>query len=97
MSGQSESLVYSKEKIMEMCSWRYFQGFTGDTCGMCKSRCNVLDGSPGWMCPNCGCFNALHYPAHGLIPFDTPDYGPTRALITEAYSQWKSEKGVADG
>jgi len=81
----SESLNYSVEKIVEMCSWIYFQGFTGDSCGACKKTVNILDGIPGWMCPNCGSYNAMPFHGSGRIPFESPDYGPSREHIQEAY------------
>lgn len=84
---------YSIEKIKDMCSWRFFQGFTGDTCSSCKQRGNVLAGGPGYMCPNCGCFNVL--PWIGIrVPFETPDFGPPQARIQEAYEMYRAEKGV---
>lgn len=83
MEVKPEDLMYSTEKIAEMSTWPYYQGFTADTCGSCKKTANVLAGDPGWFCA-CGHFNVL--PFHGSrIPYDSPDLGPSQEIIKEGH------------
>lgn len=60
-------------------SWARFDGFTGETCGDCGARANVLVGSAGWHCA-CGHFNMQSHSSH-QTPHDLPDYGPRRLMI----------------
>lgn len=88
-----ENMNYPVEKIKDMCSWRFFQGFTGDICGTCKKKGNVLAGAPGYMCPSCGSFNVLS--CIGIrVPFDSPDFGPPQARIQEGYEMYRAGKDV---
>ena len=65
-------------------TWTYSNGFSGESCGSCKATANVLAGGPGWFC-GCGHYNVQSW-SHHQIPHDSPDYGPTQAVIAEGHS-----------
>ena len=75
---------YSVDRIRSISTWRYFHGFTGDICGGCCKRANVLIG-PGWLCL-CGTYNKLDA-VEMRAPYDKPDYGPTLEIINQAGSE----------
>lgn len=84
MKTTAESMMFSVEKIAEMSTWQYYQGFVGETCGNCRKTANVLAGGPGWICP-CGHYNAQLL-CGGPMPHEIPDYGPTAETIRKGHS-----------
>lgn len=60
-------------------------GFTADNCGKCRIKANIRAGGPGWWCP-CGHWNLQDWSGNSVIPYDSPDFGPTRELFDAAHS-----------
>lgn len=85
----SENMDYPVEQIQSMFGWRYFKGFTGKACAVCKKKCNVVI-NPWWMCPNCGTHNEISDPDQSPI-FENPDFGPPQERIQEAYRLWEEQ------
>ena len=87
---ESGAIERPDEKIIEILAWGWsgpetkpHDGFrfiySGETCGMCNRKANVLFPGAGWFCP-CGHYNVQsfshHQPAHVK-----PDIGPSRRKI----------------
>jgi len=66
------------DHLKEIVMYPGFQGFSGEQCGQCKSKANVLVG-PGWFC-TCGHYNYMALSNH-RIPWEEPDQGPKLAEI----------------
>lgn len=75
---------WTPEKIAEAAlTWCQPISWTAWACGECHATLNVLSG-PGFFCPRCKHFNILPWSNH-IIPFDRPDYGPSRATLRRGY------------
>lgn len=83
------NLNFTVDKIAEMATWQFFEGFTSATCGGCHKSANVPIGA-GWFC-ECGQYNVLPWHSY-QIPYDTPDMGPSRSDIQAGYAKAKQAK-----
>jgi len=86
---RKNDLDFTDEKLTEMFTWPHFHGFTAAKCSKCKSTANVKI-FHGWICM-CGHYNALLLDYH-QIPYDNPDYGPTKKRIQEAIDKSRENK-----
>ncbi len=77
-------------------TWARFDGFSGETCGDCGAKANVLAHSPGWHCA-CGHYNIQSYTDHQMA-HASPDYGPSAAVIQAGYVDDDAPEGeTGDG
>lgn len=80
--------IYSIARITEMSdTWRNYNGFTGETCGVCKKTANVLALGPGWVC-DCKHFNVQSF-IYVQIPHDNPDMGTPKSIIVAGHQNSK--------
>lgn len=78
-----ESFMWTPEKIAEaICTWNCWPGFSGETCGLCKIKANVLAGGPGWICI-CGHYNVQAWHGHSM-PHNCPSLGPAQHILNAA-------------
>lgn len=90
MPTNPEIKDYTEAEIVEACETRVnFDGFSGETCGSCHKKANVLAGGASWFCL-CGHYNAQLIHGH-QFPHEQPDYGPPRDRITQAYARAKKQ------
>ncbi len=82
-----EQMDSTVEQIAEMHTWANYNGWTAVSCGQCKKTVNVLSYAAGWFCP-CGAYNNQSW-TQTFIPHETPDYGPSLAVIAEGHRQGK--------
>jgi hypothetical protein len=81
---------WSREQIVAAAKvWMNFGGFTPERCARCSRKANLVMGRPSWICP-CGRHNIAGR-NHQELPHETPDIGPTRAVIGEALDQARRE------
>lgn len=85
----TDNLDFSPEKITEMASWPFFQGWTAASCGKCHAKVNVPIGA-GFFCP-CGECNILSWNYH-QFPHSHPDHGPSHDVIVKAIKVRKKPK-----
>ncbi len=79
---------FTEEKVIDACTtWVNFSGFTGEQCGKCKKKANVLVSRFDWTCV-CGHRN-LQKRHH---PHESPDLGPTQAFLRAAYAKAEKRK-----
>jgi hypothetical protein len=84
--------AYTVEQITEMCeTWVNYNGFTGETCGMCHKTANVFSLGTGWFC-DCGHYNDQSW-YYTNIPHEKPDMGNFRSVIYAGHknsTKWQS-------
>lgn len=90
MEISPSGMDYPIEKIAEMSTWTYYQGFSGESCGKCKATANVLAGGAGWFCP-CGHYN-FQLLFHHQPPHEMPTYGPSKHSIKEGHAMAEMSK-----
>ena len=95
MNITAESMFYTAEQITEAAdTWANYNGFSGETCRVCKRTANVLAGGPGWFCV-CGQFNFPSWNFHQM-PHEHPNLGPSRETIAaghKASKKWQALLG----
>jgi hypothetical protein len=76
--------VYTVSEITEMAdTWANYNGFTGETCGVCEKTANVLAGGAGWFC-DCGHYNVQSLSDFGVL-HEQPDMGTLGSVIVEGH------------
>jgi hypothetical protein len=60
--------------------------YSGELCGWCEYKVNLLHTGHGWSCPRCKCYNGVYF-SQGRIPYENPDHGPSERQITEAVEE----------
>lgn len=86
-----EEMDCSITKIAKMSTWKFFAGWTAETCGHCKATVNVTI-SAGWFCP-CGDYNIMSWNSH-QIPHSHPVYGPSQKKLRVGYSLVKLKSSL---
>lgn len=86
--------IYTKEELIQMYDeWKFFIGFSGETCPECKKTHNIILGWAGWFCCNCGAYNSLDMDKYHEI-HENPDYGTPASVITEAWRESKKYENM---
>jgi hypothetical protein len=86
MKSLAKDFEYSREDIIiANQTWANYNGFSGETCGVCGATANVLAGGAGWFCV-CGQYNAQSLSCFRL-PHDSPTYGPDGETIANAHTE----------
>ena len=73
-----------KEIVQAATTWANFNGFTGEICGKCECRANVLAGGAGWKC-DCEHYNLQSNSFR--VPHENPSMGPSQTMIQLAYRE----------